>query len=69
MAKMNGCNSDMPKGPIGKNSTRINPNSFARNNMSKGGVNAHAGGSDTWDTKPKLSAGDNGLGKHRHDKR
>lgn len=40
MGKIGGCNSDMVKGPIGKNSTRINPTSFARNNMSKGGVNS-----------------------------
>jgi hypothetical protein len=39
MAKMSGCNSDMVKGPVGKNSTRMNPTAFARNNMSKGGVN------------------------------
>ena len=39
MASKNGVNADMVKGPVGKNSTRINPVSFARNNMSKGGVN------------------------------
>ncbi len=67
MAKMNGCNADMPKGPIGKNSTRMNPNSFARNNLAMGGTNAH--GSNVGSEKPKLSAGSNGTGKHRHDKR
>lgn len=44
MAMKNGCNSDMPKGPIGSRSTRMNPNSFARNNLAKGGVNEHQGG-------------------------
>jgi hypothetical protein len=39
MAHKNGCNSYMVKGPVGKNSTRMNPTDFARNNMSKGGVN------------------------------
>lgn len=44
MAKMNGCNADMPTGPIGKNSTRMNPNDFARNNLAKNGVNQDLGG-------------------------
>jgi hypothetical protein len=33
-----GCNKGLV-GPSGKNSTRMNPSSFARNNLSKGGVN------------------------------
>ena len=37
MARMNGCNDNIK--PAGTNSTRMNPKSFARNNMSKGGVN------------------------------
>jgi hypothetical protein len=44
MAKMNGVNSDMVKGPIGQRSTRIDPTDFERNNLSKGGVNHHLGG-------------------------
>ena len=29
--------------PSGNNSTRMNPNSFARNNLAKGGVNKYIG--------------------------
>ena len=32
---------DIPVKPAGKNSSRINPNSFARNNLAKGGVNKY----------------------------
>lgn len=39
MAHKAGCNADMPKGQVGAHGTRVNPNDFARNNMSKGGVN------------------------------
>lgn len=41
--KKGGCNSEKPK-PSGNNSTRINPAQFARNNLSKGGVNKDIGG-------------------------
>jgi hypothetical protein len=43
MAHKGGVNSEKPA-PSGKNSTRINPASFARNNLSKGGVNKDLGG-------------------------
>ena len=69
MAKMNGCNTgfmDM-KGAQGK--MRVVPAQWARNNLSKGGVNDHAGGTDKPAKKPPLSAGSMGQGKHRHDKR
>lgn len=39
MAKINGCNSDMVKGPVGAHSTRVNPASITRANLAKGGVN------------------------------
>lgn len=64
MAKMNGCNSDMVKGPIGSRSTRMNPTKFARNNLSKGGVNDQMGG-----TRDKMTgsvpAGAAHQGKHK----
>jgi hypothetical protein len=65
MAKMNGCNADMPKGPVGSRSTRINPNSFARNNLSKGGVNDQMGGTKDKMTC-KVAAGGVSQGKHTH---
>ena len=34
---------DIPIKPAGNNSTRMNPNSFARNNLAKGGVNSNLG--------------------------
>lgn len=40
MAEKNGCNKGTPAKPSGQNSTRMNPNAFARNNLAKGGVNA-----------------------------
>lgn len=43
MAKMNGCNEGMVA-PSGSYSKRMNPNDFARNNLSKGGVNLDLGG-------------------------
>ena len=67
MASMGGCNADVK--PSGSKSTRVNPAGSARNNMSKGGVNDHAHGSDTFAHKPKLSAGKIGTGKHRQDGR
>lgn len=69
MAKMNGCNSDMPMGTIGDKSTRMNPGKVTRNNLSKGGVNQQAGGSDTFAGKPALGKGKTGQGKYQHDKR
>lgn len=66
MARMNGCNADLPTGPIGDKSTRMNPAKATRQNMSRGGVNDHSGGSDKWDGKPALSKGDNGTGKYHH---
>jgi hypothetical protein len=59
--KSNGCNADMPKGTIGTHSTRMNPNSFARNNLSMGGVNKDIPG------KPSQKAGSVGQGKYRND--
>lgn len=67
MAKMNGCNEGMAA-PSGKNSTRMNPNDFARNNLSMGGVNKHAGGTDKFTHKQGLAAGQNGQGKMKNDK-
>lgn len=43
MASKAGCNSEKAV-PSGKNSTRMNPAQFARNNLSKGGVNKDLGG-------------------------
>lgn len=43
---MKGVNSEKPK-PSGKNSTRMNPSNFARNNLAMGGVNKHQGTSQT----------------------
>jgi hypothetical protein len=68
MAKMNGVNYGMDK-PSGTNSKRMDPKSFARNNLSMGGVNGHAGGTESFTHKPGLSKGQMGQGKHRHDKR
>lgn len=65
MASMGGCNYDVK--PSGKNETRVNPKDSARNNLSKGGVNDHAHGSDTFAHKPKLAAGQNGIGKYCQD--
>lgn len=52
MAKMNGCNSDLPTGSIGVKSTRMNPGKVTRQNLSKGGVNTHLGG--TTSKAPKM---------------
>jgi len=69
MAKMGGCDYQhaSTKSPQGKG--RVTPSSFARNNMSMGGVNDHLGGSDTKGKSPALKSGQTGQGKHRHDKR
>lgn len=65
---LGGCNYEFKSANSPQGVKRVTPSSFARNNMSKGGVNKHAGGSDKWDGKPALAAGQNGIGKHRHDK-
>lgn len=52
MAFKGGCNADMPQGPVGSKSTRMNPTHFKRNNLSKGGVNKHIGG--TTEKAPKM---------------
>lgn len=67
MAKMNGCNSDIPNSTIGTRSTRVNPAAIKRNNLASNGVNKHSGGSDKWGKSPALKAGSNGTGYHRHD--
>lgn len=64
MAKMNGCNSDMPKGTVGTNETRVNPATAGRNNLSKGGVNKHSGGSDVWGKKAAVKSGGVAQGKN-----
>lgn len=57
MASKGGCNYEFnsANSPQGKNT--LTPSTFARNNLSKGGVNKHAGGSDKWDGKPGYGAG------------
>ena len=52
MASRNGCNSGMSK-PSGTAPMRGNPNSYARNNLAKGGVNAK------WDLE---KSGKTGMG-------
>lgn len=64
MAKMNGCNADMPKGPVGMRSTRMNPATMTRANLSKGGVNGHVGGTKE-SYKPCIPAGKAGDNKTR----
>lgn len=69
MASKNGCNSDMVKGPVGFNSTRINPaKASGRNSLSKGGVNDHLGGTKV-SAKGPVAAGKAGQGKMGNDKR
>ena len=54
MAKMGGCNDNIAQ--AGKNSTRIDPKDFARNNLAKGGVNekmANSGKTSTGTAKRK----------------
>lgn len=46
MAKMNGCNQDFDSAKSPQGVKRVTPAGFARNNMSKGGTNAHMGGTD-----------------------
>ena len=64
MPKMNGCNEGMCA-PAGSRSTRMNPTDFARNNMAKGGVNGHAGGTDKAAKKPAVGKGKAHDGKPR----
>jgi hypothetical protein len=40
-----GCNAGIMAKPSGKNSTRMQPSQFARNNLAMGGVNKHEGSS------------------------
>lgn len=56
MAFKNGCNAGMAA-PSGSRSTRMNPNDFKRNNLSKGGVNKHTGGTDKLTHTPKHGKG------------
>lgn len=69
MAKMNGCNETYQKVLKPQGVNRISPGSFSRNSMAKGGVNGHAGGTDKFTHKPGLGKSQNGIGKHRQDKR
>lgn len=65
MAKMNGCNEGMV-GPNGTHSTRMQPQNHGRQNLAKGGVNKHSGGSDKWGEKPSVAAGGAHQGKYTH---
>ena len=69
MAKMGGCNYEFNSASSPQGKGRVTPSSFARNNLSKGGTNTTGGSMDTGSNKPGLSAGQNGSGKYRHDKR
>lgn len=66
MAKMGGCDYGMV-GQSGKKA--MSPTATKRNNMSKGGVNGHMGGTDKMGKRPALGVGQNGQGKYKHDKR
>jgi len=60
MAKMNGCNDHMggtKSDARAQGSNRMTPKSFARNNLSKGGVNKDLGGGATSGAKQQLPAG------------
>lgn len=65
MARMNGCNDhfESMKKAQGKNTVR--PGEFARNNMSKGGVNTDLGGGAK-PIKQGVKAGGAAQGKHHH---
>jgi hypothetical protein len=69
MAHKGGCNYEFESAKSAQGEKRVTPSTFSRNNMSKGGVNKHAGGSDKWDGSPAQAAGTNGVGKYRHDKK
>ena len=64
MAKMNGCNGDMVKGPVGMKSVRVNPAQINRANLAKGGVNGDIGGTKEA-YKPCIPAGKAGDNKTR----
>lgn len=63
MAFKGGCNADMPQGSVGKNNKRVNPGKATRQNLSKGGVNDHIGGTTErapkMDRKPGKASADN----------
>lgn len=69
MAKMGGCNAHYYDTLKAQGKTRKTPGEFARNGLSKGGVNKDLGGGAKSGAKQGLKAGDNGIGKVRHDKR
>lgn len=57
MAKMGGCNYEFKSASSPQGKGRVTPSTFSRNNLSKGGVNDHIGGTDKAGKKPALGAG------------
>lgn len=57
MAKMGGCNYEFNSANSPQGKGRVTPSTFARNNMSKGGVNGHLGGTDAKAPKMDKAAG------------
>ena len=53
MAKMGGCNDNIRIGTQSQGTMRINPGTFKRNNLAKGGVNKDLGGGATKPGKGK----------------
>jgi hypothetical protein len=44
----------------------MQPQNHGRQNLAKGGVNKHSGGSDKWGEKPSVAAGGAHQGKYTH---
>ncbi len=57
MARKGGCNYEFESAKTAQGTKRITPSTFSRNNLSKGGLNQHANGSDVWGKSPKVSKG------------
>jgi hypothetical protein len=66
MARMNGCNDHFEKMKKAQGKNTVTPGAFARNNMSKGGVNTDLGGGAKGGSGGSVKAGGAAQGKHHH---
>lgn len=66
MAKMNGCNAHFENHKAAQGNGRITPAAFARNSLSKGGVNTDLGGGAKSGSGGSVKAGGASQGKHKN---
>lgn len=66
MGKMNGCNAQFETMKKAQGKNRVTPGTFARNQLSKGGVNKDLGGGAKSGSGGSVKSGGAAQGKHHH---